>query len=227
MKLIVILFLSKGLLESNHLGSKLWIAKDEWEMEYLWIYKQLYLVRFEKEDERIIKIWNRIKNQVIQYKVLIVEANTLERSMDPTLSEKVRIFLRDKIVNLKNTRSKINKLTQYWNSKEEIELLIDEEIKDIEEDFKPLSLETISYNDISLLFERCNDVAMNAPGNGAPLDENFTLELFLYTRRYGKILSILRNFIMPPFKSLHVTSISQGNEDLKFFLGKLYQTSTW
>ena len=137
--------------------------------------------------------------------------------MDPALSEKVRIFLRDKIVNLKNTRNKINKLTQYSNSKEEIELFIDEEIKDIEEDFKPLSLETISYNDISLLFERCNDVAMNAPGNGAPLDENFTLELFLYTRRYGKILRILRNFIMPPFKSLHVTSISQGNEDLKFF----------
>ena len=87
----------------------------------------------------------------------------------------------------------------------------------IEEDFKAMDFPTISYDEILLLFQKWNEDSINPPGNGAPLDENFTLELFLYTRKYGRILNILKNFKMPPFRSLHVTSIEQDNEDLKLF----------
>lgn len=138
-------------------------------------------------------------------------------SSNQEYADAVVVQIKQRLMRYRQMRDKVKKLSKVAQPSQATLNLIKDQIdvasRMLSETDRPL----IGYDTIEEIYLNANDEQLNPPGDGTPVREIKSVELGLHTRRYKKVLQILKCYTMPELETLMVTSIDVNDQDLKEF----------
>ncbi|CAI2367195.1 unnamed protein product [Moneuplotes crassus] len=175
---------------------------------------QIYETKFGNEGDRLQKVMRRCNNVILGFKNLLFKDNFNRISANPDVCHKLgpamiedirfklsqRVQFKAKISKLYPSRETVQEITE---EVDEVETLLDEKEKEV-----------ISYQQIYELYNYSNNEVLEDQANGENANENMILDLPLHSKQYQKVLTNLKNFILPQIKGISCSSLNGDQEDL-------------